>query len=375
MEEKSLEEELNSLKLGYQQSIQFIDSFKDRYVYECSRLKSLQQEFESKNKGLELRSLLLESEKKSIEKEKKEIQDFKNKLNALVKTPQKIKLNVGGKIFTSSVLTLTSEKSSLLAAMFNGQFDLKQDDDGEYFIDRDSKYFDIILNYLRGQSIALNNLTEQELHALKEEVEFYEIKSFYSLIEQYEKSSLFSNIHVFESYSPQDSVPIRTFTPSSSPKTTHPTLLKRLSADIKITEISPNPPKLDTSWMDTTDKYNGFKSFNCCPKIKFAVSKKNIWDPHKIYDCPSGYHWASAEEYLKECQNIPKTTKESPYHNQGGWIGYSWNGVQRDVFVFKDSFQNNKFKHVGVTKPESLTSIDSQFAGSILFAGIVCIQN
>jgi hypothetical protein len=53
---------------------------------------------------------------------------------------KKVKLNVGGKPFTTSLSTLTSTPS-MLATMFSGKFELKPDEDGEFFIDRDGTYF------------------------------------------------------------------------------------------------------------------------------------------------------------------------------------------------------------------------------------------
>ena len=53
-----------------------------------------------------------------------------------------IKLNVGGKIYKTTLDTLRKDPDSMLCAMFSGRFQLKADeDDGAYFIDRDGKLF------------------------------------------------------------------------------------------------------------------------------------------------------------------------------------------------------------------------------------------
>ena len=53
-----------------------------------------------------------------------------------------IKLNVGGKIYKTTLDTLRKDPDSMLCAMFSGRFDLKADeDDGAYFIDRDAELF------------------------------------------------------------------------------------------------------------------------------------------------------------------------------------------------------------------------------------------
>ncbi|EGG20672.1 Kelch repeat-containing protein [Cavenderia fasciculata] len=50
---------------------------------------------------------------------------------------KKIKLDVGGKYFSTTVSTLTKHADSMLGAMFSSRFELPVDDDGRIFIDRD----------------------------------------------------------------------------------------------------------------------------------------------------------------------------------------------------------------------------------------------
>lgn len=63
--------------------------------------------------------------------------------------PDVIELNVGGKHFTTTLLTLTKSKDTMLAAMFSGNYSATKDKDGRYFIDADGENFVYILNYLR----------------------------------------------------------------------------------------------------------------------------------------------------------------------------------------------------------------------------------
>jgi hypothetical protein len=63
----------------------------------------------------------------------------------------KIKLNVGGKIFTTTLNTLTTEKNTFFNSMFSEQFKPQPDEDGEFFIDRNPEYFHLILDYLEIQ--------------------------------------------------------------------------------------------------------------------------------------------------------------------------------------------------------------------------------
>lgn len=63
--------------------------------------------------------------------------------------PPVIELNVGGKHYTTTLLTLVKCKDTMLAAMFSGNYDVKKDQHGRYFIDADGENFHYILNYLR----------------------------------------------------------------------------------------------------------------------------------------------------------------------------------------------------------------------------------
>ena len=53
-----------------------------------------------------------------------------------------IKLNVGGKIYETTLDTLRKDPDSMLCAMFSGRFESKANEvNGAYFIDRDGKLF------------------------------------------------------------------------------------------------------------------------------------------------------------------------------------------------------------------------------------------
>ncbi|KAL0084037.1 hypothetical protein F4703DRAFT_1609279 [Phycomyces blakesleeanus] len=62
---------------------------------------------------------------------------------------EKVRLNVGGGIFETSLGTLRRDPDSLLATMFSGKHVLTPGGDGSYFIDRDPSHFRLVLNYLR----------------------------------------------------------------------------------------------------------------------------------------------------------------------------------------------------------------------------------
>eukprot|EP01027_Heterolobosea_sp_BB2_P009921 GEZU01014604.1.p1 GENE.GEZU01014604.1~~GEZU01014604.1.p1 ORF type:complete len:207 (-),score=47.40 GEZU01014604.1:104-724(-) len=85
-------------------------------------------------------------------------QEFEEEKTKVVKVinQKKLKLNVGGTRFETTLTTLTSDTESMLAAMFSGRYNMEPDEDGEYFIDRDGSVFGFVLNYLRdGGSVDL----------------------------------------------------------------------------------------------------------------------------------------------------------------------------------------------------------------------------
>lgn len=82
---------------------------------------------------------------------KEDLDNFKEEKSAfekLSKTLDKVhfgsavKLNVGGKVYKTTLDTLRKDPDSMLCAMFSGRHELKPDgDDGAFLIDRDGKLF------------------------------------------------------------------------------------------------------------------------------------------------------------------------------------------------------------------------------------------
>ncbi|XP_022783196.1 uncharacterized protein LOC111323997 [Stylophora pistillata] len=114
-----------------------------------------------------------------------------------------IKLNVGGKIYNTTLDTLRKDRDSMLCAMFSGRFELKADpDDGAYFIDRDGKLFRYLLNYLSdGDLLYPDDQTVRE--QLLKEAEIYKIQGIISHLEEAMSPALPSSIikdEIDESY-------------------------------------------------------------------------------------------------------------------------------------------------------------------------------
>lgn len=96
-----------------------------------------------------------------------------------------ISLNVGGKVFLTTLSTLTNkEPNCMLAKMFSHESRIKPSclRDGSYLIDRSSQYFEPIINYLRhGQLIRDDGLS---LDGILEEARFFGIDGLIPRLEE-----------------------------------------------------------------------------------------------------------------------------------------------------------------------------------------------
>ena len=85
---------------------------------------------------------------------------------------QHVKLNVGGCKFETTASTLTKYENTYFSAAFSGRHEVRLDDDGYYFIDRDGKHFGAILNFLRTGKVRVPSCAE-DAEDFMDEVEFY----------------------------------------------------------------------------------------------------------------------------------------------------------------------------------------------------------
>jgi hypothetical protein len=160
-----------------QQISSIIEAEWKRLEQEKEELKKEREELKKEREELKNERETLKKEREELKKEKEQWEVLANKLNkAQIRLGvNRIKLDVGGQIFATSVSTLTSEKGSFFEAMFSGRWEPKPEDDGCYFIDRAPTVFGHILNYLRGQLPTLDMLSTKELQLLKEDAEFYQL--------------------------------------------------------------------------------------------------------------------------------------------------------------------------------------------------------
>jgi hypothetical protein len=127
----------------------------------------------------------LQEQAEEMENAKVRYVELQTKMNQARKNlKDKIRLNIGGTVFVTSLDTMTLEKNTFFSAMFSKEFHQQPDDDGEYYVDRDPTYFRIVLNHLRGVDVkkALSGLNQWEKSLIQQEVEFYQIESIKPLV-------------------------------------------------------------------------------------------------------------------------------------------------------------------------------------------------
>ncbi|VDN23026.1 unnamed protein product [Cylicostephanus goldi] len=83
---------------------------------------------------------------------------------------ERVRINVGGTIFETSLCTLTRVNDTLLSAMVG-----RWRNSGELFIDRDPTYFAKILNYLRDSESFYPPEDDEARECLRREAKFYNI--------------------------------------------------------------------------------------------------------------------------------------------------------------------------------------------------------
>lgn len=166
---------------------------------ECERMLKA-REAEVSREEEELESLRLQQERMILELEAEErtLSSTDSKRTALHRAADhKVRLNVGGHTFTTSGATLTQDADSMLTAMFSGRYELKQQSDGNYFIDRDGTHFRLILNFLRDGGIDVETLPKDKTVAqeLLTEARFYRIQKFVELVEDIIKQRALLSTH------------------------------------------------------------------------------------------------------------------------------------------------------------------------------------
>ena len=151
------------------------------------RLSDYQTKFEQLHSQAETVRQEQEEKETNLRNATAEWRDMKSKLESSVMSPnQKVKLNVGGRYFQTTMETLTKYTEGTISyfkALFSRQWQLERDPkDESIFIDRDGDLFEYILQYLRTEVVPIdldNDLLRRDLTI---EAQFYKIDTLVNIL-------------------------------------------------------------------------------------------------------------------------------------------------------------------------------------------------
>jgi hypothetical protein len=130
---------------------------------------------------------LLEAEFKHLRKERAALENVRAVItNRPLLPSKKVKIDVGGRIFCTTLHTLTQIPDCYFGTTFNDRWELELDDDGTFFIDRDPIVFSHILNFLRDyphSTLDTKHFSPYELAMIKKEAEFYSIQPMVEILQ------------------------------------------------------------------------------------------------------------------------------------------------------------------------------------------------
>jgi hypothetical protein len=172
-----------------------LEHAKKVYETKLETTKAKENFLTEKSKELSSQEERLTSERTALEKDISDFREREEKFNREIEQIQqmhkikqkKIKLDVGGTIFSTSLATLQRDPNTLLAAMFSGRHELELDEeDNSYFIDRDGTFFRFILNFLRDGYIEAGVLPSDGnvLREILREAKHYQVAELVSFLEE-----------------------------------------------------------------------------------------------------------------------------------------------------------------------------------------------
>ena len=149
-------------------------------VVEQEDVDEKEKEFDAKQDQLQ--------EKDKLQKEVQRMSEM-NRIHAT-----RIKLDIGGHVYATSIMILIRDSQSMLAAIFNGRHSVKKQEDRSYFIDRDGTHFRYILNYLRDGGFKDGTLPSDILTELQTEAEYYQLSGLVALLQRILSEDLSDNV-------------------------------------------------------------------------------------------------------------------------------------------------------------------------------------
>ena len=155
-------------------------------VVELTYVSKTKNEFDEK----EAKQEQLQKEKDQLQKEVQRMSEM-NRIHAT-----RIKLDIGGHVYATSIMILIRDSQSMLAAIFNGRHSVETQEDRSYFIDRDGTHFRYILNYLRDGGFKNDSLpSDRDIQKeLLTEAEYYQLSGLVDLLQRILSEDLRDNV-------------------------------------------------------------------------------------------------------------------------------------------------------------------------------------
>jgi hypothetical protein len=134
------------------------------------RLATLERELDDAYKAKEM----------VLQKEREEFELSIQRITTTV-TTERIKLDVGGRIFSVTLDMMLKNPDSFFARLFSGRWEDKKTEDGAYFINRDFDQFHHIVSFLRNGCLDVS-LSEDDHRALCREADFYQLNELVDVL-------------------------------------------------------------------------------------------------------------------------------------------------------------------------------------------------
>eukprot|EP00242_Pyramimonas_sp_CCMP2087_P002599 CAMPEP_0198227594 /NCGR_PEP_ID=MMETSP1445-20131203/109820_1 /TAXON_ID=36898 /ORGANISM="Pyramimonas sp., Strain CCMP2087" /LENGTH=159 /DNA_ID=CAMNT_0043907703 /DNA_START=162 /DNA_END=638 /DNA_ORIENTATION=- len=158
-----------------------MDALQKKFLDLQEAIQSNMTEISNAKDALELQR---EDSLMRIKVERRLLEEEKSQMTEVMKFQTKIKLDVGGYKYTTSLATLTSIPDSMLGAMFSGRFPLEADEsDGSFFVDRDGSLFKHVLNYMRDPVSFDAPMDREVARDLMREAKYFGLQGLSNLLE------------------------------------------------------------------------------------------------------------------------------------------------------------------------------------------------
>jgi hypothetical protein len=143
----------------------------------ASPIDNIRDQFRDLINGMENVVTTLEKKKSTLLEEISRLKREKTSPQTFNFIRERVKLDVGGRNYSSSMETLTAVPDSLLAKIVRGDVPCERGNDGRIFIDRDGRHFRHILNFLRDpENFSIKIKDKNVLEEVKREANFFGVE-------------------------------------------------------------------------------------------------------------------------------------------------------------------------------------------------------